>query len=179
MRFSFILLLIIICSSTLAQTANFSDNVKLWLVRHAEKEGGNDPLLTAEGNRRAGDLFRILKDKKIQRIYSTGYRRTQHTGDSLRLQSGVEVVQYAADTTGEDLLRKLIEHNDLGSSILIIGHSNTIPKIIQRLGIPNYPRDYIPDNEFDNLFLLQYKEGKAFLEKTKFGASSGSSATMQ
>lgn len=179
MRFFSILLLMAISLPALTQTVNFNDHAKLWLVRHAEKEAGSDPLLTAEGNKRAGDLFRALKDKKIQRIYATQYKRTRNTGDSLRIYSGIEVVQYIADTTGEDLLKKIIEHNDLGTSILIIGHSNTIPKIIQKLGLPDYPRDYIPDAEFDNLFLLEYKKGKASLQKKKYGALSGASAAMQ
>jgi broad specificity phosphatase PhoE len=157
----------------------FGDQAKLWLVRHAEKEPGPDPVLTGDGNRRAGDLFRALKDKRIQRIYATEYKRTQHTGDSLRIQSGIEMIQYKADTTGEDLLKKIIEHNDLASSILIIGHSNTIPKLIQKLGLTDYPPRYKPDAEYDNLFLLEFKDGKAFLRKLKFGASSGASATMQ
>src|SRR4026207_196400 len=106
-------LLMVMWLPALTQPVNFNDHAKLWLVRHAEKEAGTDPLLTAEGNKRAGDLFRVLKDKKIQRIYVTQYKRTQNTGDSLRIYSGIEMVQYIGDTTGEDLLKKIIEYNDV------------------------------------------------------------------
>ncbi|MEO6721416.1 MAG: histidine phosphatase family protein [Ferruginibacter sp.] len=179
MRLNFIFLLLAACSSAGAQQINFGNKASIYLVRHAEKGQGNDPLLTGEGNKRAGDLLRALKSKNILRIYVTEYKRTQNTGDSLRIQLGIDTVHYTADTTGDDLAKKILEHNDLNAPILVIGHSNTIPKIIQRLGLPGYPRDYIPDSEFDNLFLLKYKKGKAILQKSKFGASSGSSATMQ
>ena len=35
---------------------------KIYIVRHAEKLKGDDPLLTEEGNKRAGDLMRVLKN---------------------------------------------------------------------------------------------------------------------
>lgn len=166
-------------SSIYAQPAGFGNNAKVYLVRHAEKGPGNDPLLTEEGNKRAGDLLRALKDKGIRRIYVTEFKRTQNTGDSLRVALGIDTVHYTADTTGDVLQKKIVEHNDLDGSILVIGHSNTIPKIIQRLGLPAYSSDYIPDKEFDDLFLLQFKEGKAFLQRMKFGVSSGPSAAIQ
>jgi phosphohistidine phosphatase SixA len=179
MRFTLAIAFISLLSSGCGQQRGFGDNAKIYLVRHAEKEKGDDPLLTEGGNKRAGDLLRTLKNKNIRRIYVTEYKRTQNTGDSLRIQLGIDTVHYVADTTGEDLARKIIEHNDVNAAILVIGHSNTIPKIIQRLALPGYPRDYIPDKEFDNLFLLQFKNGEPSLERMKYGASSGSSATMQ
>ena len=179
MQFLFTVVFISLLSSAGAQGIVFGDNAKVYLVRHAEKEAGNDPLLTREGNKRAGDLLRKLKEKNIQRIYVTEYRRTQNTADSLRIQLGIDTVHYIADTTGEDLARKIIEHNDLNATILVVGHSNTIPKIIQKLGLPEYPSAYIPDKEFDNLFLFQFKAGKPSLQLMKYGASSGTSATMQ
>ena len=179
MRFIFLFIFIVAMFSARSQQINFGNNAKIYLVRHAEKGQGADPLLTDDGNKRAGDLLRALKDKNIRRIYVTEYKRTQNTGDSLRIQLNIDTVHYIGDTTGEDLAKKIIAHNDLDKTILVIGHSNTIPKIIQKLALPGYPRDYIPDREFDNLFLLEYKGGKAILKKMKYGASSGPSATMQ
>jgi phosphohistidine phosphatase SixA len=179
MRFILAIAFISLLSSGCAQQMVFGENAKIYLVRHAEKEQGADPLLTQEGNKRAGDLLRTLKNKDIRRIYVAEYKRTQNTGDSLRIQLGIDTVHYLADTTGDDLAKKIIEHHDVDAAILVIGHSNTIPKIIQRLALAGYPGDYIPDKEFDNLFLLQFKNGKPSLERMKYGASSGSSATMQ
>ena len=162
-----------------AQTPAYKDGARIYLVRHAEKQNGKDPLLTDEGNKRSGDLARALKGQRIQRIYVTEYKRTQHTADSLMIHSGIDTVHYLSDTSCTDLMNKIIANNDLDNTIVIIGHSNTLPLIIGKLGIAGYPATYIPDSEFDNLFLLTFKKGKASLKKTKFGAPSATSAKMQ
>jgi len=174
------LLLICGCASGLsAQPPLANSKTKIYIVRHAEKESGKDPVLTPAGRQRAGDLMRKMKRKHIHHIYVSQYRRTQMTGDSMRIQLGIDTIHYVADTTGEDLLNKIIAHNDQRRRILVIGHSNTIPNIIRKLGVANYPTDYIPDNEFDNLFLLRYKKHKASITKDKYGATSGVSAAMK
>lgn len=165
--------------TTNAQPVAFTNKAKIYLVRHAEKQSGDDPLLTAEGNKRAGDLMRALKDKNIQRIYVTQYRRTQNTADSLRIQLGIDTVHYLADTLCNDLFAKITSHHDRKKRILIIGHSNTIPVIIRKLGVADYPSGNIPDTAFDNLFLVRFKKGKAYVVRVKYGTSSGASATMQ
>ena len=152
---------------------------KIFIVRHAEKETGNNPVLTAAGNARAGDLMQRLKDEGIQKIYVSQYKRTQNTGDSLRLQLKIDTVHYITDTLCDNLVNSIMEHSDFGKTILIIGHSNTLPQIIRKLGVTDYPYGDIPDNEFDNLFLVTYKKEKAKLKKMKYGAKSGVSASMK
>jgi phosphohistidine phosphatase SixA len=152
---------------------------RIFIVRHAEKETGKDPLLTAEGNKRAGDLMRALQNEGIQKIYVSQYRRTQNTGDSLRLQLKIDTVHYAADTICDNLVNAIMEHGDFGKTILIIAHSNTIPQIIRKFGVTDYPYGDIPDNEFDNLFLITYKKEKAKVKVMKYGAKSGAFAAMK
>jgi phosphohistidine phosphatase SixA len=159
--------------------ASFSNKTKIYLVRHAEKQSGNDPVLTENGNKRSGALLLALKNKGVQHIYVTQFKRTQMTGDSLRIQLGIDTVQYKADTTGEDVLNKILAHNDAGKTILIIGHSNTIPKIIRQLGATDFEPVNIPDAEFDNLYLMTFKKKKAAVKKMKYGEASASSAGMQ
>jgi phosphohistidine phosphatase SixA len=152
---------------------------KIFIVRHAEKEAGKDPLLTAAGNARAGDLMRALQNEGIQKIYVSQYRRTQNTGDSLRLQLKIDTVHYTADTVCDNLINAIMEHGDFGKTILIVGHSNTLPQIIRKLGATDYPYGDLPDNAFDNLFMITYKKEKAKLKTMKYGAKSGVSAAMQ
>lgn len=151
---------------------------RIFIVRHAEKEAGKDPLLTVAGNARAGDLMRALQNEGIQKIYVSQYRRTQNTGDSLRLQLKIDTVHYAADTLCDNLINAIMEHSDFGKTILIIGHSNTLPQIIRKLGVTDYPYGDIPDNEYDHLFMITYKKEKAKLKKMRYGAKSGASAGM-
>ena len=161
-----------------AQPPLANSRTRIYIVRHGEKELGNDPALTAAGKVRAGDLMRILKRKDIRHIYVSQYRRTQMTGDSMRIQLGIDTIRYKADTTGVDLLNKIIANGDQRRAILVIGHSNTIPQIIRKLGVMNYPQENIADNEFDNLFLVRYKKHKARVTKYKYGAATGTSAGM-
>ncbi|MEP7237771.1 MAG: phosphoglycerate mutase family protein [Ferruginibacter sp.] len=152
---------------------------KIFIVRHAEKEAGNNPVLTAAGNARAGDLMRALQNEGIQKIYVSQYRRTQNTADSMRIQLKIDTVHYAADTICDQLINAIMQHGDFGKTILIIAHSNTIPQIIRKLGVTDYPYGDIPDAEFDNLFVITYKKEKAKLKKMKYGVKSAASAPMQ
>lgn len=145
---------------------------RIFLVRHAEKETGKDPLLTAAGNARAGDLMRALQNEGVTKIYVSQYRRTQHTADSMRILLGIDTVHYAADTVCDNLINAIMEHRDFGKTILIIAHSNTIPQIIRKFGVTAYPYGDIPDNEYDHLFLITYRNEKAKLKKLKYGAPS-------
>jgi len=152
---------------------------KIFIVRHAEKESGKDPVLTPAGNARSGDLMRALQQEGVQKIYVSQFKRTQQTADSMRIQLKINTVQYTADTICDNLVNTIMENADFGKTILIIAHSNTIPQIIRKFGVTDYPYGDIPDNEFDNLFLITYKKEKAKLKKMKYGAQSGVSASMQ
>ncbi len=180
------LMLVFIQNSVTAQIPNgVSAKTNLYFVRHAEKEAGNDPALTENGKKRAGDLMRTLKDKKVQRIYVTQFKRTQITADSMRLQLGIDTVHYNADENGIDLFNKIAAHGDFNKTILIIGHSNTVPDYIKKAGLINYPQANITDTEFDNLYKVYYRRPflfssyKAKVKLGKYGAPSASPATMQ
>lgn len=179
MKFFLLLILMGTYCQTNAQLVSFENSARIYLVRHAEKLTGNDPLLTTEGDKRAGDLMRVLKGKKIGRIYVTEFKRTQNTGDTLRIQSGIDTVHYLSDTSCIDLVNKLKANHDLNRTILIIGHSNTLPTIIRKLGLSDYAPADIPSNEFDNLFLMRFKKGMPSITKMKFGQPSGASAIMK
>ena len=164
--------LIVLCAAfvntiTAQSNAKPGKHSKIYIVRHAEKLDGDDPLLTAEGNKRAGDLMRVLKNKKISRIYVTEFKRTQNTGDSLRIQLGIDTVQINADTSCASLFAAITQHKDWNKSILIITHSNIIQKVIYKLGITDFPQENIPAAEFDNLYTVSIKKNKPVLQHIK------------
>lgn len=129
-----------------------------FLVRHAEKNPGADSTLTPAGELRAGKLYRLLRDSAIVRIYSTKYKRTMQTGDSLRLRNKIDTVLYAPDSTGESLLYEISRRGDWGKRILVIGHSNTLIPIMKSLNVK--PRiDSIADKDFGNLFIIYKTSG--------------------
>lgn len=136
-----------------------------FVVRHAEKNPGADSTLTTAGRQRAGKLYRLLKDSAIGKIYSTRFRRTTQTGDTLRLRAGIDTVFYAADSTGESLLYEISRHGDWGKRILVIGHSNTLIPILKSLNVK--PRmDSIADKDYGNLFIVyKTKNGSRYVQQ--------------
>jgi len=161
-----------------------TNSSRIYIVRHAEKvtgkDAGKDPFLTTAGYVRAGDLLRVLKNKEISRIYVSQYRRTQLTADSLRIQLGIDTVQYLADTVCDDLLRRIQNKDDMGKKILIVAHSNTIPFIIRKLGLTGIPVIEIADNEYDKLFLVKKKRKQLVMVKSSYGQpSTGLSSPMK
>lgn len=131
-----------------------------YLVRHAEKDTGRNPRLTEEGTKRAGDLYRRLKKERIRQIYTTNYRRTIMTGDSLRIYQQLDTFFYAADTTGAGLMKSLKQHFKKKSHVLVIGHSNTVPVLLRKLGVKNMEHYEMPETQFNMLFVVKIRRKK-------------------
>lgn len=143
-----------------------------YIVRHAEKDTGSNPAISVLGKKRAGDLFRKLKHKKIDLILVSQYRRTGMTGDSLRIYKNIDTMHYTADADGQLLFKKINSLPAHQKNILIIGHSNTLPAIIRNAGITNFTLNEIPDYEYDNLFIVKQRKNKSHLQSKKYGVHS-------
>ena len=174
---AFLTVMVMVRGQTLP--AGVTPQTRIYLIRHAEKATTppDNPPLSAAGKIRAGALLRRLKNSGISRMYVTQFLRTQMTADSLRLQKGIDTVHYLAEENGNDLFNKIRIDSDFSRRILVIGHSNTIPDYILKLGVANYPVTDIPSVQFNNLYIVYYKRkfllfGKmrAFVKKEKYGA---------
>lgn len=141
-----------------------------YLVRHAEKDTGSNPVLSVKGMQRAGDLHRALQAKKIQLIMATQYRRTGLTADSIRLYRKIDSIQYKADADGSQFLKTLQARAGNARAILVVGHSNTLPAIIRQLGVKGYSIKELPETEYNNLFIVTIRRGRAKLHAAKYGA---------
>jgi broad specificity phosphatase PhoE len=148
---------------------------KIFFVRHAEKSSTvkTDPPLTPEGEKRALDLEKMLKGKKIKHIYSTQTKRTVSTAKPLAESLSIPIDFYAHDTMPKFLYRML----ESGENALVVGHSNTVLRMIEELDLRPSKKE-IPDAEYDNLFVvyLKSKNGRGgytlLLKELKFGAPS-------
>jgi phosphohistidine phosphatase SixA len=144
-------------------------NTTIFVVRHAEKDlsyKGDDhfrPLNTA-GHQRAGVLAARLANEKIAKIYTTEYLRVQQTGDSLRIKQQIDTIIYSAKTT--HFLDKIKHDKVQGKTIVIIGHSNTVPEIIRNLGV-KFDLKIIPDDEYNNLYQVKIKGEKILSFKSE------------
>ena len=122
------------------------------LVRHSERVPGNDPSIPINeaGRCRAKVLAGILSDAKVKSIYTSELARTQQTAEPLaqRLSIKPEVVP-AKDI--DALVTKLRARTEEGT-VLVVGHSNTIPAIVERLSGETEPP--IGEGEYDRMFVV-------------------------
>jgi broad specificity phosphatase PhoE len=153
-------------SSTVATT--------LILIRHGERNnptagdppGG--PHLNTDGKKRAELLIHVLGQAKIKAIYTSHFIRTQETAQPL--------AAHLAPITGVQMndpvqIKNDITLNHLGQTVLVIGHSDSVPTLINLFTGGHLP--IINDLEFDNMFVLTaLNSGAAFVTKLKYGKRS-------
>lgn len=141
------------CSDQAAKDAD-ADITTLILVRHAEKaaDGTDDPPLMAKGESRAALLKNMFAASGIDAVYSTPFRRNLSTVKPLADTLGLEMVIY------DPKLDLVVFVNDIlkkhaGQRVLICGHSNTLPGMLNVLtGQNSY--ENLDDAAYDNIFLV-------------------------
>jgi broad specificity phosphatase PhoE len=129
----------------------------VFVVRHGEKvDESVDPLLSAKGQARAQTLARHLRGAGIKAIFVTQYKRTALTAAPLAAALGLKPVMVPAGDAPAlvDHIRKHYPED----VVLVVGHSNTVPAILERLGHPDPVT--IGDDEFDNLFVTVPRPGR-------------------
>ncbi len=174
----FFVLVYLFSPALFAQVSNQAQRT-FYIVRHAEKDTGSNPAISLAGKKRAGDLFRKLKDERIDLILVSQYRRTAMTADSVQMYKQVEVMPYMADASGESISKILGSLPEKYKNILIVGHSNTVPAIVRLVGASDYAVKELPDSEYDNFFMVKQVAGKPVLVAEKFGELSKSSSPVK
>lgn len=146
-------------------------STSIFVVRHAEKADPSDPdtPLSAAGEARAHVLATTLKGKGVKVVFATEFKRTQQTAAPTAQGAGVEVTVI---TNAERA--KMIERVNtvpMGSAVLIVGHSNTVPEIVRELSGETV--DGINEDEFDNLYEVVFEaDGRKRLVRSKYGEPS-------
>ena len=140
------------------------------LVRHAEQTetGGGmmdgDPPLNETGQRRAASLAENLKEAGITAIVTTQYLRARQTAEPLAAALKIEPVLVKKDDAvglGEALRRQN------GRTVLVVGHSDTIPGILKTLG--HREEIALPKTEFNNAWLVVPRpEGAPLITRIRF-----------
>lgn len=148
-------------SAEIAAEDESDESAVVYLVRHAEKtQDTEDPGLTPYGKERAAALADILVDRGVDRILSSDFRRTRETATPLANRLGVEVELYDAEDLG-NLARHLREAE--AETILVVGHSNTTPDLVEALG--GDPGPPIEEDEYDRLYRIDLPSGRTVLER--------------
>lgn len=142
--------IILFTNSIVAQKETTANKTTYYFIRHAEKTisaENKDPDLTELGYQRAESLITIFKHVTFDAIYSTNYKRTKNTGIPLANNQGISLTIY--DPFSFDLYK--FTHDSEGKTILIIGHSNTIPNMVNTI-IEKDVYETIDEDEYNNLY---------------------------
>ena len=157
------------------------------VVRHAERndlescspatvKGRPNPTLalTAGVSARAQALAHVGGEDSIAAIYASEFCRTQQTVQPLANQLGVTVNvvdQFEADgaTVNVDGLIERIWANNKGQVVLVVGHNNTVPVIVEELS--GISIEAINETDFDNLYMVVVPRwwGRTKVVRLKYG----------
>jgi len=139
------------------------------LLRHADVDppaGGPVPdglALNAAGQTRAMELARVLGGVGISAVFVSSAQRTQQTAAPLAARLGLAAAVLPTDPeVGAGVIA------GAGPVVLVVGHSNTVPDLIEALGA-GFPGP--PLTGHDDLFVLVRGEaGVATAVRLKYGA---------
>lgn len=134
--------------------ALFAETTTVIVLRHAERvtdPAESDPVLTAAGQERSLRLAQRLGSQPLSAIYVSDTRRTQLTAAPLAARLGrIPIVWPGRDVEG--VLADIGERY-VGGTVLIVGHSNTVPQFVSRLSRGRVTPT-IAENEFDAMFIV-------------------------
>ncbi len=109
----------------------------VFVMRHAEKAAlpGDDPPLSPIGEARALALAyhfgRAPKELGLDCIIVSEFKRSQDTVRPLANRLGIPVIVVPAKESDTAASRALGEYR--GGRVLIVGHSNTVPELVEEL----------------------------------------------
>lgn len=150
------LVLLAVCAVVAADRGAGATTV--FVVRHAEKlEEADDPALSPAGWERARALAATLRDVELRALYSSQFRRARETLEPLAESLGLEIRVVPAaggdlEARARLLARRLLEQHR-GESVLVSGHSNTVPLLIESLGASPVPE--LGHDDYDDLFVVR------------------------
>lgn len=146
-----------------------ADEAAVYLVRHAEKQSGEDPGLTPKGQARAQALATLMAGVDIAKIYSTDYKRTRDTAAPTANAKGLDVELYDPRAFRDYATALKQEFLDQKKSILVVGHSNTTPYLATLLTGEQHPM--LSDDQYDHIYVIRASEdGSLRATIEKFGA---------
>ena len=145
------------------------------LVRHGERgslSSDPDPPLTTTGQQRAQALVEVANRAFLSAIYVTEFQRTSQTAQPIATALGVMPAQFNISSNPAQHALNVatdILTNHSGHAVLVVGHSDTVPLIIEALGVSSPPT--IGSDEFNLLFIvIKARSGVTRLIRGRYGA---------
>ena len=151
--------LLIVLSTTSIQAQEVDENAvtSFYFIRHTEKNTSNpadkDPNLITEGILRAARWSSVLEHIPFETIYSTDYNRTRNTAHPIAEKKNLPLTLYSPKNFDQRTFRT----ENRGKTVLIVGHSNTVPSMVNAL-IGNETYKQIEDSNYVNLYIINITE---------------------
>jgi broad specificity phosphatase PhoE len=101
-----------------------------YVMRHLQKAEGQDPGLSTEGQANARRLIGFFAAERPRIVYVSTTRRAYETAAPMAKKMRTKLRRYDPGDTDGLVARVLAERGP----VLVVGHSNTVPEIVARLG---------------------------------------------
>jgi broad specificity phosphatase PhoE len=141
--------LLLFALAACATTAREPPAQSWYVMRHLQKAEGPDPALSAEGHANARRLIDFFGEDRPGAIYVSTTRRALETAGPLAATLAVTVKEYDPSDTSGLVARVKAE----AGTVLIVGHSNTVPEIVARLGGAR-PAD-LAESDYGDIFRVR------------------------
>jgi phosphohistidine phosphatase SixA len=141
-------------ATSVAATEPASQVPTIYVSRHMRKGEGDDPSLSAQGAAEAAQLAALLKDRGIATIFVTPTKRSRETAQPLANAMGARIETYNPRDNAALAKRAAA----IPGSILIVGHSNTVPAIVAAVG--GIPPAAMSEDDYGRIFAIERATGK-------------------
>ncbi|MBX3249017.1 MAG: histidine phosphatase family protein [Myxococcales bacterium] len=146
-----------------------------YVVRHAERDVGEDPPINEEGERRSAALAALLADRGVDEIVVTFFLRNQQTAAPLAAQTGAPIVEAPPRMTaawpdfGAAVAAWQLGRERPGTTTVMIGHSGGYNnQLLRALGVEETIRE-----RYQDLVIVTRRAGQPTTwEITEYGGPS-------
>lgn len=144
------------------------------IVRHGEKaDASSDPALSSAGEARALALAAALKGARLGAVIATPLKRTRSTAQHAAAAAGLTVTGIGFGFDGGQpahvaAVAALARQAPATATVLVVGHSNTVPEIARALGDPD-PQP-LTECDFDRMTVIQLGTGAPKVVHARYGA---------
>lgn len=131
-----------------AKAGGIADRQTIYVIRHLQKADGENPPLNSEGAAAAIRLATMLEDKRIRAIYATPALRAEETGAPLARRLGIAMTSYDP----RDPQALVDAAGAVDGAVLVVGHSNTVPELVERFG--GRPVPQLTEDDYGTIFAI-------------------------
>lgn len=171
-KIALIVTLFVLQHSVFADDNNQCAEIDVYAMRHLPKQsipGEKDPGLSDKGKVLARELAMQTFAKSLDAVFYSPYKRSKESVLYVLESKKIPAIEY--DASHSQSLVNDINKNYCQQTVLIVGHSNTVPEIVQLLGgkfvvnfadsaLKSTPTIILNEQDYGTIFHIQRVNGK-------------------